>query len=278
MSAPVAGDFSWHPGANGVPTNDTDPTIGAIQTGSTLTPDEDGQIIEAGEADVIGGSERTHYGGGYIQLDEGNGGSLQSAYLWLANGGLKMPSQGQLVFTATANNVDLEIVVTGMVTGEPVTEELTMIAGAVATDALFDSGSHWAAYTKDGAVIAGSNGTDDIAVSVSGTQVALMRAPRSGYWANGCTKVGSLYRLALASAADETVSGTNRLTLPTASSGLTSFSSGAWVAGSDQRQSIGTFADQTYRGFVLSRSIPPGFPMPEGGFPHILVLSGLAAA
>lgn len=282
MAAPVNADFTWHPGTNGVPTDDVSATIGAIDTGEELTPDEDGQLIAAGEADVIGGSSVVHYGGGYIALDEGAGGSLQSAYLMLANGALALPSAQSLVFNdPTGANDGLEIVVTGMVGGEPVTEELELdgsSGSSVSTSAVFDNGSDWWAQTKSNASIAGADGTDDIAVSAGGTQLALMRAPKAGLYANGCRFVGSIYRICVATAADEAVSGTDRLTLPTATSGLSSFSSGALVAGSDQRQSLGSIEDGEFRGFVIRRTIPAGMPLPSAKATHILVLTGLASA
>lgn len=277
MSAPTAAAVKWKIGANGVATNDSDPTIGAITT-TEITPGAASSIIAPGETDVIGGTNRTHYGGAYVSLEEGAGGSLQSAYLWLADGALAIPAQGQIVITdPTGANDGLELVVTGLVDGEPVQEELTL-STSVSTDALFDTASRWWVQTKNEAAIGGVNNVDDLSITVGVTLVGLMRAPDASRWPTGCKTVGSIYRLAVANTANETVSGTNRLTLPTVTGGLATFSSGAWIAGSDQRQALGAIADADYFGFVLEKTLPKGMPAPDGGMPHTLCLTGLAAS
>lgn len=277
MPAPVAEDILWRPGTDGTPANDDDPIIGAIDTGSEFDPDDADQVIASGEADVIAGSARTHYGGGYIKLEEGGGGSLQSVYLWLANGGLVMPSAGSLTITdPTGANDGLVLTACGLVDGEPVVEVLDELDGVVATTTIFDAGSKW--WLQADGAIAGVNGTDDLIVTVGATQVALMRAPHVTKWPTGLNTVGSIFRLAVTNNASVALAAADRTTLPTATGGLTSFSSGALVAGSDGRQSLGSIADAAYRGFVLEKVIPPGMRAPTGGMPHKFVLSALASA
>jgi hypothetical protein len=280
MAAPDAADIPWRPGTNGVPTDDSSAIIGAIDTGEELVADAEGQIIAAGEADVAGGSARVHYGGGYVSNEEGAGGSLTVGKLCLANGGLPMPAQGQIVITdPTGENEGLEIRVTGMVDGVQVVEELTITTGAAETDALFDSGSHWWAQTIDAAAIAGVNGTDDLVVSVGATTVAVMRAPLADHWATGCKTVGSLYQISMTTSLNVTLSAANRLTAPTATGGMEAYTSGILVSGDDDRLTIGTLADTDYRGIALKRTIPAGMSrMPEGGLPHVFWLTGTAEA
>lgn len=275
MAAPTADDIEWLVGTDGTPDNDEDPIIGAIDS-AEFDPEDPNQIIAPGEADTIGGDARTHYGGGYIKVNEGNGGSLQSAYLWLANGGLAIPAAGSISVTDPSGaNTGLGLLITGIVDGVPRTVELE-VDGTVATELIFDTGSRW--WIEADGPIGGINGSDDLIVTVGGTQVALMRAPHATLWPNGLTVVSSVYKIAVTNEPDETLGAADRLTMPEASSGLTALSSGAWVAGTDGRQLLGAIADGESRGFVLQRFIHPGMPVPVGGIPHKFVLSGLASA
>lgn len=278
MAAPVAADIKWYEGISGVPTDDSSAAIGAIDTGTALVTEEDGQLIAPGEADVAGGSARTHYGGGYIKLEEGAGGSILNVNLWLANSGLVVPGNNTLIVTdPTGENEDLELVFCGIVAGDVYTENGTISGGAVETTVSWDTGTDWWIATKSNAAIAGIDGTDDLIVTCGGTQIAKMRAPLASHYANGTRVVSSLYQMAVASAYGETVSCTNRLTAPTASSGLSTFDSGAYLSGFDQRHALGTFADNTYKGFALKKKIPAGMAMPTQGLPHYFMLTGLAS-
>lgn len=281
MAAPVAADFKWYDGANGIPTDDTSAIIGAIDTGAAMTPGESGQLIATGEADVAGGSARTHYGGGYIKLEEGASGSLLNGNLWLANGGVVTPGANTIVVTdPTGENEDLELVLMGIASGSgAVTEDaLTITSGSAESSFTLAAGSRWWLATKDNVAIAGVNGTDDLVVTCGGTQIALMRAPLSGHYANGCRVVGSIFEMAVASAYGETLSAANRLAAPTATSGLSTFNSGAYLTGTDHRHALSTFADNTYKGFALKKVIPAGMGMPSQGMPHLFMLTGLASA
>lgn len=280
MAAPNEEDILWRPGVNGVPTTDTDPIVGAIDTGEVLTPDTDGQIIAGGEADFAGGANRTHYGGCYISNEEGSGGSLTVGKLCLANGGLPIPAQGQITITdPTGENEGLELRVCGLVEGVQVVEEIEIDSGAAETIALFDASSHWWIETVDGAPVAGVNGTDDLEISVGATTVALMRAPLAGHWPNGTTIVSSMYQISMATAVNETLTAANRLTAPTATSGMESYTSGIVVEGDDDRLSIGTLEDGDFRGVAIRRTIPAGMGrQPDGGLPHVFWLTGTAVA
>lgn len=280
MAAPDASKIFWRPGTNGVPTNDTSPIGGAIDTGEVLTPGADGQIIAGGEADAQGGSSRVHYGVANISVEEGAGGSLTVGKLCLANGALLIPAQGQIVvIDSTGENEGLQLVVCGFVDEVQLIETIEITEGAAETDALFDADSHWWIQTLDGAAIAGANGTDDLVVKVGTEDVAMMRAPHVDLWPSGTQTVGTFYALAQATNVDAALSAANRLTPPTATGGVSSYASGVLLDdGTDARLPLGTIEDGEFKSVALRRTIPAGMRAPDGGMPHALWLTGMAVA
>lgn len=279
MGQPTNAHVFWRPGANGAATDDETAIIGAINGAATLTPAEEGQIIEAGEVNAAGGLTVVHYGGCYVELDEGAGGSILTARLNLLNGGIATPSSNTLLITdPTGENEGLELVAAGIVGGAPFfQDDLVIDSGSAELSSVLDNATLWWVATKDNAALSGVAGTDDLVITCGGTQVGRMLAPKSGAYANGMRVCSSIYQIAVANAVDETISASNRLTVPSASSGITAFSSGANLTGSDGRIDLGTFADETYRGIVLKRNMPAGLRIPDQGLPHFLAVTGLAS-
>ena len=280
MGFPTFLSFVYRRGVNPTPTNDTDPVVGAL--GPVLAQNSVNQLFDSFPTLTDGGGpDFFHYSGMFVELNEGAGGSIQNGFAFLSSAG-RHTGLAPPVFkinNPTAANTGKNIRIVSRDGSGDTIEEVINLAGVgdFFTAATPGDNEDWFAEVDDLSPIAGSQGVDDITISVGTRVLAKMWAPSVGadsltlrqdtISSTGAIQVGTIYNLSLCNAFDEGINETvpqNRTQVPDADSGMTGFFGGGWVPGEfDERIALpGLWADGSYIGIGLRKRFMEGIPSP----------------
>lgn len=212
MAAPTEATIIAYPGADGAPTNNTDPACGAIDTGSPISDNSLNLIISFPEFSLV---EETYFGGRYFKNTAS--GSLQNARVMNRNGVLVNPIAGQIQFTpSSAADAGKKIFVWGTVGDEISSEYVTLpeTATTVSSTKTYDAGSV-VFYEFVTASFVTAKPASSITVSQSGVVLGLMRgtsANRPGGKDLSVSQLNAFLFLALRSAKNSSLSFADRKT------------------------------------------------------------------
>lgn len=257
MAAPVDSDLKYYAGTDGNPANNTDPVGGAIDTGSEINQATANSLIQAVK---IGSSTVSYFGIAYRKNEEGSGGKLVGAKLYLRTGG-ELPDSAGVVSAVSTSSSDTGALWVAykhgsswIAAGESITMNgLSTVTGLVTVD----SGSDWVAIYNSGAVPVG-----DISIYINSVKVGVIYGSAGG---NGNFCASTLYTLALASSKNADISADDRLTSP--ASGIGSFVRATYWPGNDSAVAIpGTdLEDGDYVGYCLKLTVPGNMTKPPLG-------------
>lgn len=262
MAAPAA--IAYYPGANGTPTNDTDPIGGAITTGGgELDEDAANLLIDVVSIPLVTDSDETYYGVGYRKNEAS--GNLETAMVDNRTAMIGNSSQAVASVQSTSASDTGDVKLTGLVSTAWAQESITATGTTSATGSTtWDASGLWRAEYLVGGASATPVG--DITITVDGQIVAVIYGDRSlPATYRGNNQASREWTVALASAKDATLSAANRKAAPT---GISSFVQGARWTGLDQSLACpGTDLDGgEYIGFVILLTVKAGIPAPVSGY------------
>jgi hypothetical protein len=288
MGDPIDGDWKYYPGADGTPTNDTDPFGGAITTGGgELNEDTLNGCLLASIALPASGTT-SYYGGAYRKLTSTLPSSSANTRVYNRNGAILNTLSGQPRIVSTspldagtlgnAAGVGLQVRLVSKVSSLFVAQYLNIngttfssdVAGGVLTiDA--SSSYRWEACLN------GSPTTfyGDVGCFIGSQLVAVIRGslnPRRGIPGRGNLMCSAETSIAVATTKSTTVSSSNRLNPP--ASGITAFAQGVFFAssanwaGSDQSLALPSdpYVPDDYFFYCLKFDAIAGIIAPLGPF------------
>lgn len=267
MGAPTDEDILYYPGADGTPTNDTDPIGGAIDTGTPLDQTDPNLLFDGTPANAEGGADITHRNVAYLKNEEGAGGTCSSGKLYLENGLTLFGSSGTVGLTAGASDAGKKALLTGVSGGAVDQELVTLINGTANSATSWDNGEHLRIELLQ---------SDGVTPTTAAAPITVARGSNLGVIPAGRYQATTEYELAAASAKNTTLSAANRLANPT---GITAFSRAIKIDGTDASIATPTpIADGDYFGYVLRKTLPNGFVPPLLGYVDIKVAFEFVAA
>ena len=227
MSTPNRGNKKTYLGADGVPTNDTDPYGGAIDTGVAVDETNIGNLfasIRLGQVDT------NYYTIFYVKMEHTSPGILDLARF--ANRcGAKLNSTSGNASIISTNVADTgDVIITGKVSGTWTQETLTLngttpVIGSQVWDA--NSVVRWQYISGIPAGLI----TGAVNSSTCGVIWGTDNDPVDGFGSIATYTASAEIQFALATSKNTTISGANRLTAP--ASGIGSFSLATRWAGED---------------------------------------------
>lgn len=270
MSVPTRDDKKTYLGVDGVPTNDTDPYGGAIDTGALVNENTLGNLFGAIR---LGQVDDAFYTAFHIKMEHTSPGILDLARVCNRAGARVNTSSGNAALIST-NAADVgQIIVTGKVSGTWVQETLTLngttpVVGTQVWDA--NSVYRWEHISGVPAGLV----TCSVNSSTCGVIWGTDNDPSDGFPSIATYMATAEIEFALATSKNAAVSGTNRKTAP--ASGIGSFSTATKWPGEDFSINVPTNemeADDSIAVAVKVLALA-NVPAPAGGklqFKHNLV-------
>lgn len=223
--AVVDSDLKYRFGADANPTNDTDPVGGAIDTGTDQDQTVSGNLIYSV---AVQSSNQTYYGIAARQnkhaTDDFESVSVANRY------GGNPPTSGGVAIdvysTSASDTSNLLLVFKSSSAWVSNTVQMTGTSHAISSNQI-DANSDWYAVYNNGAVPVG-----DIYITVNGEIVGVIygSASSGSVAAKQSYMTTTLYKIALATAQNTSLSSANRKTAPT---GIGSFSRATYWPGND---------------------------------------------
>ena len=270
MSTPNRGNKKTYLGTDGVPTNDTDPYGGAINTGTAIDENNVGNLFASIR---LGSSNTNYYSIFYVKMEHTSPGILDLARFSNRCGAKLNSTSGNAAIISTNAADTGQIIITGKVSGTWVQETLTLNGTTpVIGSQVWDTNSvvRWQYISG---VPAGL-----ITCSVNSSTVAIIwgtdNNPVDGFPSIATYTASAEIQFALASSKNTTISGSNRLTAP--SSGIGSFSLATRWAGEDFSTNVpsGVMNAGDYIGVCARFTAYADIPAPYNGkmqFKHSLI-------
>ena len=255
MSAPVFTDYKVYAGTSGIPNNDSSPYGGAIDLSAALNPNTSGNLFSGIK---IIGSNVDYYSVMYGRVENASPGTFQNAR-WANRAGARVNTTSGAASLVSTNINDLnQVKVIGKISGAWDFEVITLTGNVVITgNKIWDTGSviRWESLTG---VPVGN-----ITCSVNSYVCGIIWGTLDDV--NATTYMASAeVQLAVASAKNTAVSGTNRLTAPV--SGISAFSNAVKWNTNDQSINVptGVINPNDYSGLVIKltsfANVPPPVP------------------
>jgi len=279
MATPIATDIKIYPGASGTPTDDVSAYGGAITTGGGVM--NDALINVALDTIYQSGSDVTYNAIIYFKMTNVTSGQLNDARLYNRAGAALNSSSGtcQYVSTSTADTTTIRTV--GKVSGVYTTDLVTLTGTTpVSGSKVWDSNT----VVRHESLNTGGTGAvkpvGNITVSLTGQILAVLYGTSANPSGIDLATTWASYefKLALASAKNTTISGTNRLTAP--ASGIGSYSSATFWSGADASIPVpsGVLTFGEYIGVAIQFTTYTGIPLPIANEINFLpVLTGTPA-
>lgn len=254
MGAPVDLDIAYYLGADGTPTNDTDPIGGAPDTGTPLDDTDPNLLFDDTPANpLVGDANIVHRNIAYRKNEEGAGGQAVNGKLFIANGLILNVASGTVSITAGAADAGKKVLVVGVSGGVVTTELITLVNGTATGVTSWDASEIWRAELLASDGVTPTTAAATITVARGATSLGVIPAGRYQATAE--------YELAVASAKNTNLSAANRLADPT---GITAFSRAIKIDGNDASIACPTpIADGDFFGYVLRKTGRAGLPAPR---------------
>lgn len=271
MAAPVRADIKYYRGENSAPINNSDPIGGAIYTTTELDQDTSSNLWA--NVSISSDSDLIYYSIHYRAAKNETSGSLQNARIYNRAGAILNTGSGIATITSTSGTEDIDIRVTGKVSGAWTSETIS-ISGT--TPALgvqtWDTGTvvRWEAVsgTPQGnlscsiasELVGVMYGTNDDPVDGDDTSISSYMISAETTWA-------------LADAINTTVESTNRITEP---DDIGTFSEATYWTGEDGSINIpgGALEIDDYIGVVGKLTLLEDVPQPMRNFMVMIVVLG----
>lgn len=256
MAAPQRDDRKTYLGDDGVPTNDTDPYGGAIDTGTPVNPATLGSIFGSLKLTT---SDINYYSIFYVRMEQGSPGTLDNAR-WNNRAGARLNTSSGLASVISTNANDTgDIVITGKVSGVWTQETLTLngttlVSGATVWDT--NSAIRWESLDGEPLGLVTCAVNSSTCAVIYGTD----GDPNDGFPSIATYMASAELEFALADTINTTISGTDRLTAP--SSGIGSFSKATKWSGEDFSINVpgGELGPNDYVGvcvkFIANANVP----------------------
>lgn len=277
--------WAYFSGADGVPSNDTDPYLGAIADGGSQLNEDSSDATVLNSPTQPGSGSTLYYGGAYRKLLDNitaNNCRMYNRAGCLLNSGAGLPyvQSTSPLDAGTLGNAagsGLQVKATGKVSGV-ITSQWLNVNGVTRTSDVnggavpFDSGTvyRWEASLNG----APTTFYGDVAVFIGVELVGVIRGtlnPRRGIAGKGNQMISAEVQIAVASSKNTTVGATNRLTAP---SGVSAFDSAVYLpgspywTGSDQSLAMpgNPYTQNDYCGYAVQFESIAGMPTPLGDF------------
>lgn len=278
MATPVASDLKMYPGASGTPTDDVSAYGGAITTTSVLN---DALINVVLDSIYQGITDVTYNAIFYFKATNTTSGSLSNARVYNRAGAVVNAASGSCQYVSTSSSDTGAILTTGKVAGI-YTTDLVVLTGTtpVSGTKVWDASTIIRHESLNAGGTSAVKPTGNITISSSSQILAVLygtSASPSGQ--DLATTWGSAeFTLALASAKNATISGTDRLTAP--ASGIGSYSTATFWSGADASIPVpsGSLAFDEYIGVAVQFTAYAGVNLPVSNEINFLpILTGTPA-
>lgn len=278
MATPVASDLKMYPGASGTPTDDVSAYGGAINTTAVLN---DSLINVALDSIYQGITDVTYNAIFYFKATNSTSGSLANARVYNRAGAVVNAASGSCQYVSTSSSDTTTILTTGKVAGSYTTDLVTLTGTTpVSGTKVWDATSIVRHESLNSAGLAAVKPVGNVTISSSGQILTVLygtSANPSGQ--DLATTWGSTeFTLALASAKNTTISGTNRLTAP--ASGIGSYSNATFWSGADASIPVpsGSLGFGEYIGVAVKFTAYSGINLPVSNEINFLpILTGTPA-
>jgi len=203
-------DIKYYGGSDGNPADDTSPMGGAISTGAELVEGTTGTLIQTCS---IAASDQTYRGCAYRKNEDGTNDWNNAAFTNRAGGNQSAISDVFEVYSTSASDTD--DLYLSMISGSAWVEEYVTMTGTshVTSANAIDASAHWVAQYGNGAIPVG-----DIYLKVNSIIVGVIYGSTGG---NGNYMASSLYRIAVKTTKNSTISAADRKTDPASISAYT---------------------------------------------------------
>lgn len=261
MSTPNRGNKKTYLGIDGVPTNDTDPYGGAIDTGALVNETTLGGLFGPIR---LGSSDDAFYTLCYIKMDHSSPGLLTNARVCNRAGAKLNTTSGNAAIISTNATDTGQVIITGKVAGSWVQETLTLngttpVVGTQVWDA--NSVYRWEHISGVPAGLVTCSINSSTCAIIWGTD----NDPSDGFPSIATYMASAEIEFALASSKNSTVSGSNRKTAP--ASGIGSFSKATKWSGEDFSINVpsGEYEAGDYLALCIKVLVIANIPAPNSG-------------
>lgn len=279
MATPIATDIKIYPGASGTPTDDVSAYGGAITTGGGVM--NDALINVALDTIYQSGSDVTYNAIFYFKMTNVTSGQLNDARVYNRAGAVTNGASGTCQYVSTSASDTTTVRTVGKVSGVYTTDLVTLTGTTpVSGTKVWDSGT----VVRHESLNSGGTGAvkpvGNVTISLTGQILAVLYGTSSN--PSGIdiatTWASNEFQMALASAKNATISGTDRLTAP--ASGVGSYSAATLWAGADASIPVpsGLLTFDEYVGVAVKFTAYTGIPLPISNEINVLpILTGTPA-
>lgn len=272
MAYPTKDDCKRYPGADGTPANDTDPIIGAIDTGAEMDEETANLYFDGCPTPESGPDADPVYAGGYLRLECASPGSLVSARV-CNRAGAKVNTDAGLPSVQSTQASDVgQVRCVAMVAAAWAPQDIT----ATGTTRAYASSAVDAGTARRWEYLGATPPKGNIYCYVGSQLCAIIYGKLDLGDARGLRQASTEHRLALADAINQTVEAADRTEEP---ADISAFSQAVLWPGADESIPVpgGVLEGPTdYIGFVVEYVGYSGITPPDAGeLFHDVMLVGI---